>query len=59
MPVQDKLHALMTGASHDVCGYEGTTSADRSPLRFLYNACNRLMKKQPDRNLPRKLTAIE
>lgn len=35
---QDKLSYLTKSAGHDICGYEGMPNADRSPLRFLYNA---------------------
>jgi predicted DNA-binding helix-hairpin-helix protein len=38
MLLQDKLSVLTSSARFDVCGYEGNPNADRSPLRFLYNA---------------------
>lgn len=38
MFTRDKLSFLIKSAGHDICGYEGMPNADRSPLRFLYNA---------------------
>ncbi|MBI2832162.1 MAG: helix-hairpin-helix domain-containing protein [Chloroflexi bacterium] len=36
MEVEDKLHILTAAARYDVCGYNGTSRTNDSPLRFLH-----------------------